>query len=97
MKWIQTVAAWAPLEARQIPTPKTFVVLGRLELELEKLGAVPITKTSLAYVRRSGPYPLHVDGVTYRDAEAAILAECRAIVLRFPNPFPTIRLFRWLP
>lgn len=61
----------------------------RLQAILATEGATPLDPVNLQMSQEMAFYR--------EDGRIAVLAECRAIVLRHPNPMPWFRPFRWLP
>lgn len=91
--WIRRFAAWAPAD----PDDERSILAGytaaanRLDNELKSVGAEAL-----------GPIDFQAseNHAVFGDPDLdsprlALRAEVRAIVLRNPNPFPTLRFFRW--
>lgn len=95
-RWEQTFAAWRSVPERVFEwttEPEAFLpkattdAVAHLERILADEWAHRLTDIEILRADQ------HADYFTRRDV--VILAECRAIVLRHPNPFPTIELFRF--
>lgn len=91
--WIRRFAAWSPAD----PDDERSILAGyvtaaaRLEAELELVGAEPL-----------GPinFQASTNHAVFGDPDLdsprlALLAEVKGIILRNPNPFPELVLFRW--
>ena len=88
LPWRRTFVASTAMPRDGLSVESVGALHDRLRRELAEAGAVPIDGVTLVsdgnadfFIRR----------------EVAVLAEVRALVLRHPNPFPRLRLFRWLP
>lgn len=93
--WIRTFATWVPvrdLEDDGRIVAGYLAAANRLGLVLEDAGAEALGPIDF---KATTVHAAVADDPDLGSPPAVLLAEVRAIILRNPNPFPTLRIFSW--